>query len=96
MIVIPDAMPARDRARLDILLDRMYAFGGNGVMTLRAYIASGRIVSKETFTDLHSARRIGLEYKELAKSKVTYVLNASDGTSIDVAKLVYDVVIIGG
>ncbi len=55
-------------------------------------IADGEFDDKETYTQEYSKKRIRLEYKKLANTKVEYMLKykGSDDVYLDVPKMIYD------
>lgn len=79
-----------DKARLMSALNQLYNFKERGTMTLRAFFELYPPVNKSVDVQKYSARRIRLEYKELASPRRIYTAWVDDTYGVAIPKAVWD------
>lgn len=78
-----------NKGKLDKCLAKQYRFS-EGVMTLGEYLEKYPPVEKYESVQKYGKKKIHLEYKELDKPKVWYQVRKENGISVDIPKIVYD------
>ena len=79
-----------NKARLQASLNRLYNFREKGTMTLEKFLVLYPPVSKSVDVQKYSARRIHLEYKELASPRKIYTAWIDDIYGVAIPKIVWD------
>jgi hypothetical protein len=84
-----DNINKMNAAKLEAAMNKVFRFDC-GVMSMKDFFSKNPPLFKKTYAEEYASKRTHLEYKKLAKPKITYAVFYDDRHCIDVPKMYYD------